>query len=399
MKGLVAYDEAPVGELKLATRVALANLVDVAIEQAIDVVLFAGDIFDGDWQHYGTGVYFVSEMARLREAEIPVVMLSGNHDAASKLTKSLRLPGNVRVLDTRKPETIVFEELGLAVHGQGYATPAVLDDLSVAYPAPVSGLVNVGLLHTSADGRPGHERYAPCTVEGLAARGYDFWGLGHVHRYEVLSVEPLIIFPGNLQGRGVREAGAKGAVIVDLGDDGRARCQHVALDDVRWALVEVDATECSDRNEVVECVAARLCDAAQDAGERLLAARVVVDGTTDAHVALFADAEAMRYEVIAAAADVAGGQVWVESVVVTTNPPHPLATSGEDAVGELVQELAELAEGAADAELSALLGPLARVLPPSVLAEFDPSAPETVHELMLDVTRSLPVALLERADH
>ena len=98
---------------------ALSNLVDTAIERAVDAVLLAGDIFDGDWPHYGTGVHFVSEMARLREAEIRVVMVAGNHDAESKLTRSLRFPDNVRVLGTGKPETATYEDIGLAVHGQG----------------------------------------------------------------------------------------------------------------------------------------------------------------------------------------------------------------------------------------------------------------------------------------
>ena len=56
MRGLIAYDGAPVAELRFATRAALANLVDTAIEQVVDAVLLAGDIFDGDWPHYGTGV-------------------------------------------------------------------------------------------------------------------------------------------------------------------------------------------------------------------------------------------------------------------------------------------------------------------------------------------------------
>jgi DNA repair exonuclease SbcCD nuclease subunit len=178
MKGLFAYEDAPVNELRLATRVALGNLVDAAVDEAVDVVLLAGDIFDGDWPHYGTGVHFVAEMGRVREAGIPVVLVTGNHDAESKLTKSLRLPSNVRMLDTRKPETVLFEELGLAVHGQGYATPAILDDLSAGYPPPIPDMVNVGLLHTSADGRPGHERYAPCHVGALVAHGYSYWALG-----------------------------------------------------------------------------------------------------------------------------------------------------------------------------------------------------------------------------
>jgi exonuclease SbcD len=398
MKGLVAYEEAPVEQLRLAARAALNNLVDTAIEQTVDAVLLAGDIFDGDWPHYGTGVYFVSQMGRLREAEIPVVIVTGNHDAESKLTKSLRLPDNVQMLDTRKPQSISFEAIGLAVHGQGYATPAVTDDLSAAYPAPIADVVNVGLLHTSANGRPGHERYAPCKVERLIERGYDFWGLGHVHQHEVLSTDPLIVFPGNLQGRGLRETGAKGAILVEIGHDGSATFQHRALDIVRWQLVEVDASACGDRDEVGECVAAALREAVRGVGDRLLAARVRIFGFSEAHSAMAADAERLHYEVIAAAADVAGGQVWIESVNLNTSALREVAHAGDDAVGELMQELAELATSTgATAELFGALAPLAKMLPSAVLSEFDPLDAETIRALMADVSQSLPVALLERS--
>jgi exonuclease SbcD len=336
MRGLAAYEEAPTEQLRLATRVALANLVDTALEQALDAVLLAGDIFDSDWPHYGTGVHFVAEMGRLREAAIPVVMVAGNHDAESKLTKMLHLPDNVHVLDTRKPQTVEFEAIGLAVHGQGYATAAVLDDLSLGYPSPIADLVNVGLLHTSADGRPGHERYAPCKVAGLIERGYDFWGLGHVHRHEVLSTDPLIVFPGNLQGRGLRETGAKGAIVVDLGPDGSASFEHVPLDAVRWELLTVDAATCMGRDDVAERVAAAVGEGVRDAGDRLLAARVVISGVSEAHAALAADAERLRYEVIAAAADVGGGQVWIESVKLATSTLRE-PRGGDDAVGELMR--------------------------------------------------------------
>jgi DNA repair protein SbcD/Mre11 len=162
LRGLSMYEDAPTAELRSATRRAFDGLVDLAIEDEVGLVLLAGDVFDGDWPHYATGAHFVRQMLRLQEAGIAVVAIAGNHDAESKLTKSLRLPGNVTMLSTRRPQTWTNEELGVAVHGQGYATPAVLEDLCRAYPAPVPGLINIGLLHTSADGRPGHERYAPC---------------------------------------------------------------------------------------------------------------------------------------------------------------------------------------------------------------------------------------------
>jgi DNA repair protein SbcD/Mre11 len=169
------------------------------------------------------------------------------------------------------------------------------------------------------------------------------------------------------------------------------------LDCVRWELLEVDARDCTSRDDVAEHVAATVGAAVRGAGERLLVARVVISGVSEAHSTLAADAERLRYEVIAAAADVAGGQVWIESVKLATSAPRELANGGDDAVGELVQELAELsAQGGAPAELSAALAPLAKILPPSVLAEFDPLDAETIRALMADVSQSLPVALLER---
>lgn len=328
MVGLSAYEDAPISRLRTATRRALANLVDLAVEEQVDLVLLAGDIFDGDWPHYGTGVHFIAEMARLREAETPVVMVAGNHDAESKLSKTLRYPENVQVFPTRAPGTIRFDELGLAVHGQGYAIPAVLEDLSAGYPQPLGGLVNIGLLHTSADGRPNHGHYAPCNLATLAAHGYDYWALGHVHRREVLSSQPPIVFPGNLQGRGLRETGPKGATLLQIDHDGTAVHELRVLDVVRWELLEVDAAGCADRDAVCERLADSVREATENAGERLLAARVKIEGVCEAHAALAADTERLRYEAIAAATDIAGEAVWIEGVELATTPEREIASGG-----------------------------------------------------------------------
>jgi hypothetical protein len=138
--------------------------------------------------------------------------------------------------------------------------------------------------------------------------------------------------------------------------------------------------------------------AARGAGDRLLAARIVITGRCEAHTALLSDAERLRYDVVAAAADVAGGQVWIEGVRLHTSSPRELAHAGDDAVGELIQELAELTAGnGAMDELSAALAPLAKALPPGVLAGLDPADPGTVKALMADVSQSLPAALLQKA--
>src|SRR5207244_7724689 len=110
---------------------------------------------------------FTAQMTRLREAGIPVYLITGNHDAANRMTRALRLPDNVAMLSTEEPETRVREDLGVAIHGMGFATRAVTDDLSARYPHAQRGYFNIGLLHTCATGREGHEPYAPCTIDGL----------------------------------------------------------------------------------------------------------------------------------------------------------------------------------------------------------------------------------------
>ena len=66
-------------------RRALEGLVQSAITRQVAFVLLAGDIYDGDWRDYNTGLYFVSQMARLRDAGIPVFLVTGNHDAANRM--------------------------------------------------------------------------------------------------------------------------------------------------------------------------------------------------------------------------------------------------------------------------------------------------------------------------
>ena len=218
LRGLQRYEGAPVDEIRQASRRALENLVQLAIDQSVAFVLIAGDLYDGDWKDHRTGLYFVSQMVRLREAGIPVIAIAGNHDAANKMTRTLPLPENVHMLDHKRPETFCLDQWGVAIHGQSFATGAVLEDLSAAYPPAVGGMLNIGLLHTCATGREGHQPYAPCTIPGLISKHYDYWALGHAHGHEVLNREPDIIFSGNVQGRHIHEHGPKGCMLV------RRRC-------------------------------------------------------------------------------------------------------------------------------------------------------------------------------
>lgn len=95
LRGLSQHENAPVQEIRGATRKALTNVVDLALEKKVDFVVIAGDLYDGDWPDHSTGQFFANQMRRLRNQDILVYLIAGNHDATSKITKSLTLPENV----------------------------------------------------------------------------------------------------------------------------------------------------------------------------------------------------------------------------------------------------------------------------------------------------------------
>jgi exonuclease SbcD len=363
---LDAYEGAPVDELRRATRRAFDNLVQTAINEKVAFVLIAGDLYDGDWRDYNTGLYFVSQTSRLRDAGIPVYIVAGNHDAASKITKNLRFPDNVHLFPDEKPATLKVAEIDVAIHGQSFAAAAVKKDLSLKYPPAVKGCFNIGLLHTCLTGRAGHEPYAPCTLDGLRAKGYNYWALGHVHRHEIILQDPLTVFPGNLQGRNIRETGPKGCVLVAVDDDGQTTPEFKSLDVIRWRVLDVDASGAAEGYEVVDRFT-RALETALDANEGLpLVTRVVIQGETRAHDDLAAGSGRWVNEIRAAAIDAGGGKVWVEKVKLATHPPlsDSAYKSPDGAIGELLAVLDELeADPAGLQELARELDDLAKKLP------------------------------------
>jgi exonuclease SbcD len=372
LSGLERYEGAPVELIRGATRRALGNLVDLCLEEDVRLLVLGGDLYDGDWKDYSTGLFFCRQMARLREADVTVVWIRGNHDAASRLTQHLGLTDNVHELSHARPSTFEREVDGVAVamHGQGFPKAKVTEDLTEHYPAPVAGAYNLGLLHTALEGRQGHDAYAPCRVESLVNKGYDYWALGHVHQREVVHREPWIVFPGNLQGRHARETGKKGATLVTVRQGRTVELEHRELDEVRWVQVVFDASRAASADDVVDGVRERLVSEVAEADGRLVAARVRVVGASRAHAALSLDEERFQQELRAAALEVGREAAWIEKVVVGTRPEGDplLLRARSDPVGALLNTLDHLRTDETElANLALELGELKRKLPRELL--------------------------------
>jgi len=279
LRGLDRKEGAPAQRIREASRIALARMIDAAIERRVAFVLLAGDIYDSR-PAFETYLFFHQQIDRLSQAGIPVAIVLGNHDHDGASPRAGRLPEGVDVMPADKPASLQIVP-GVWVHGQSFPTRDIGDDLTAQYPPAVAGALNIGLLHTALDGYSGeHARYAPSNTQRLAAHGYAYWALGHVHASRVLEVPGChIVYPGNLQGRHARETGPKGAMFVDYAHTGVTAVRAEAFDDVRWFVLEVDAGIASPEGDL-KPVMTRVLDATSACRNegRLAAVRLRLQG-------------------------------------------------------------------------------------------------------------------------
>lgn len=398
--GLERYEGAPVEYVRGATRRAFQNLVQVALEENVDFIVIAGDLYDGDWRDSHTGLFFASQAARLREAGIRIYLVRGNHDAASQITRQMRLPDNVYDLSTKSPETKIIDDLGVAIHGQGFPTAALFDDLSKQYPPPLEGYFNIGLLHTCANGREGHDNYAPCDTGYLKNKGYDYWALGHVHQSEIISKEPWIIFPGNIQGRHIRESGAKGCVSVVVRHGRVEQVEERILDVLRWHLCPVDIAGVTVYDQVLERAGESIDEALAVSEGRLLALRLVFSGSCTIHHQLAASWHRLNDDLRVLAAERGADSIWVEKIQLKTaaRAGDEKITAGSP-VASLLQYAGELSreEGFLQ-DLMEELQSLKNVLPAALFTEGELTAGDLnyLKELLPEAEELILSRLLEK---
>lgn len=373
LKGLAGYEGPAAERIRTATRQAFENLVSEAIAQEVAFFVIAGDLYDGDWRDYQTGLFFARQMGRLTKVGIPAFVLHGNHDAESQITKRLTLDG-VKVFSSRKSDTFTVPEHRVALHGHSFHQRDLTDNLVPTYPEPVAGAFNIGVLHTGLGGLGGHENYAPCAIEELVAKGYDYWALGHVHHASILHEHPHVVFSGNLQGRHIRETGAKSAFLVSVHEHNVQELSPLYTDVVRWSHLKVSVDDCERYTDTVDRVRDAVEQEIRAGDTRLVACRIELTGQSKVHEPLLSSQHHLLAEARAAALAFGDDAAWIERVVVSTEPllsPAALAAR-EDAFGDLHRMLDD---ASADRELldqlKADIGELIRKLPPDVRSETE----------------------------
>lgn len=401
LRGLSRYDAAPLDAIRGASRHAFENLIQHAIDENVAFILLAGDIYDGDWKDYSTGIFLSQQIGKLKAHNIHVYAVLGNHDAANKMTKTLDSPSNMTILAHRKVEKIHRADLGVMIHGRSFPTQHVYDNLVTDFAPATKDLFNIGLLHTSIEGlRDGHEPYAPCSVDDMRSKGYHYWALGHVHQYELVAQAPWIVFPGCIQGRHIRETGAKGCVLVSVSEGEVRSVEPVALDVLRWVLCRVDVSDTAALREVWDCIRQAIASELAAADGRMIAMRIRLEGASHVASALAADPEHLAQQCKAIGAELAGDELWIERVenAVTGKRDLDAVLADDNPLANLLNAIVATSHHPADiAGLPDILAELRQKIPHEAVGTGTPldlDAPETLQRIVQEAKQMLVGKLL-----
>ena len=304
-----------------ATRRALETIVKICLDEQVDALLIAGDLYDGDQTSMKTARFLAAQIGRLVQAGIGVFIIRGNHDARSTITDQLSFPPNVKIF-TGRAEAFRLDrssgELPVVIHGISFAKPHAPESLLPKYKAPVEGAVNIAMMHTSLAGVAGHDPYAPCLVSDLDVFGYQYWALGHIHLRSVTLGKSTVVMPGIPQGRDINEAGAKSVTLVTIADDRTVHLEERITSVAQFERVPVSLNRIEEWPDMVTSIAKAMERARAAAVSDHLVVRLALHGTTPLAWQMRRDLDLVKQAVEEV---LPIGRSWIEKIEISCTAP------------------------------------------------------------------------------
>lgn len=365
LTGLARRSETACGIMAQAKNKSFATIVDRAIEDTADILLLSGDIFDKASTNLRTEFFAARTLSRFVDAGGRVFIIAGNHDAhTTYLSRLGELPG-VTLFGSEAAEQFDLKELGVAITGQSFGARVEARDLAASYPAPLPGRFNIALLHSSCEGSEHHDVYAPCSVANLAASGYDYWALGHIHEAQIVQKNPWIVYAGCPQGRSSREVGEKGVFKGVVNDNRLSKLAFIETSAIRWERLVITLDNNAREAALDGLIADAALKCAQTASDKPVICRIKLCGATPLNAALRARS---IVEWTQAAQDACDGLhppgIFVEMLTIETTPIEK-SISWDPAFLDCLYETAKDPELTADIET--LLASVAKKAKPDIV--------------------------------
>jgi len=215
------------------------NLVDTAINEKVDFVLIAGDLFDSDERSVRAVKEFNKGAKKLYDHNIDIYMIAGNHDPING-NNFFKIFENVNIFSSKKAEVKEYKvdkELKARIIGQSYRSNSDSRKMYENYNLADNSVYNIALLHTQLDRQ--NNNYVPGNLNDLLKiNNIDYWALGHIHQNKILHKEkPLTVYPGIPQGRDFGEPNMKGFYLVEFKSKKDYKIEFIANSDYIWKEV------------------------------------------------------------------------------------------------------------------------------------------------------------------
>ncbi|WP_160647999.1 metallophosphoesterase family protein [Chengkuizengella marina] len=315
--------------IKNSTFIALQAMVDLAIREKVQFIVLSGDIFDLADRSLRAQIRFQKEMLKLGEYNIQVFIIHGNHDPEDGSRADLQWPDHIHFFPSNQVEMIpAYDTNGQEIahiYGISYPTKSVTSNLTKKFNITDVNQYNIALLHTNLDGNPNHDNYAPSQKEDLLQLAVNYWALGHIHSRQIVHENPHIVYPGNIQGRSVRELGERGCYIIDVDETKATRLTFVSLEAVRWIHHKIKITDLKNEQDLKNIIDKQLKILEEDKEYKPTIVRFTFEGHGPLHHFLNENInikelllEYQEYTIESLKSD--QFFVWIESFKVNTSP-------------------------------------------------------------------------------
>ncbi len=287
-KGLASQVPSLTERLRESTFRSFHNIVKLAVEEKVDAVLIAGDIFDGTDRSLQAQLKFRRGLLELSEKGIPSFIVHGNHDPSNSWSHTLDWPEGTTIFPGNKVERFPVSQDGKTlawIYGISYPQREVHENLALKFKKDQDQGFAVGLLHANVGQQSGHDNYSPCSLQDLISSDFDYWALGHVHEFKILrDNNPCVVYSGNTQARHLKETGPKGCCLVTLNSGAPANIRFVPTDVVSYRSAKVDISGSSSINDVLRSIQSQVEELAKESSTHEgLVVRLVLTGRTTIH--------------------------------------------------------------------------------------------------------------------
>lgn len=229
---------------KQSTFTSFSKIIETAIQKQVDFIIIAGDLYDGEDRSIRAQLYFRKEMEKLQQEGIDVFLVHGNHDHLGGNWTELNWPKNVHSFPATV-ETISYETKSCAkIHFYGFSYPKkhVFERMIDYYQKKEGADYHIGILHGHDSKNENHYSYAPFQIKELLEKNFDYWALGHIHKAQILHTEPMILYPGNIQGRHKKETGAKGCYLIEM-NGMETKADFIETAPIRWETCQLTSDQ------------------------------------------------------------------------------------------------------------------------------------------------------------